>query len=175
MKVCIAGLSQSSRHLIPWNREGWEIWGLAWDSQRYDLHRAFEIHDMPMIRTIWPSPDAYLDKISSCNRLYMADSYLPGSIKYPLDEVIADVGDYFCSSIAYMLALAIHEKAEEILLCGVDMRADEEYGHQRPNCEYLIGLARGRGIKVTIPEQSPLCKYSNPALYEHDGRYGKSK
>jgi len=30
---------------------------------------------------------------------------------------------------------------------GVDMKADDEYGYQKPNMEYLIGLARGKGIQ----------------------------
>jgi hypothetical protein len=55
----------------------------------------------------------------------------------------------------------------------VDMRADEEYSYQRANCEYLIGLARGKGIKVHIPEVSPLLKFSGFDGYK--GRYGASE
>jgi hypothetical protein len=33
-----------------------------------------------------------------------------------------------------------------------------EYGTQRPSCEYYIGMARGMGIKVTIPPESDLLK-----------------
>jgi hypothetical protein len=84
-------------------------------------------------------------------------------------------GDYFNSSVGFMLALAIHEGAEEIAIYGVDMRADEEYGYQRPNCEYLIGLARGKGIKVHIPDVCPLCKYQNDPGFAYFGRYGKSE
>ena len=41
--------------------------------------------------------------------------------------------------------------------------------------EYLIGLARGRGIKVTVPDASPLLKF-NPAgirFYDHMPVYHK--
>lgn len=49
------------------------------------------------------------------------------------------------------------------------MAADDEYGYQRPNCEYLIGLARGRGIKVVIPDESPLCKFQDTGI-----KFGKA-
>jgi hypothetical protein len=45
--------------------------------------------------------------------------------------------------------------------------------------EYLIGLARGRGIEVTIPDESPLCKFNGKGikfgkdhLPEYVDRYG---
>jgi hypothetical protein len=39
---------------------------------------------------------------------------------------------------------------------GVDLHCESEYAYQRPNLEYLIGLARGRGMKVFIPPASAL-------------------
>jgi hypothetical protein len=92
---------------------------------------------------------------------------------YPFDQVAATTGAYWNSSIAYMLALAIHEGAEEIAIYGVDMKGDDEYGYQKPNMEYLIGLAIGRGIKVTIPDASPLLKF-NPVgvkFFDHTPVY----
>ena len=49
---------------------------------------------------------------------------------------------------AYMLALAIYEGVDKVGIWGVDLHCDSEYSYQRPNMEYLIGLARGRGMKV---------------------------
>ena len=40
---------------------------------------------------------------------------------------------------------------------------NSEYGHQRPSCEYFLGLAVGRGIEVEIPKTSDLLK--SPFLY----------
>jgi hypothetical protein len=71
-----------------------------------------------------------------------------------------------------MLAMAIEFGATQIGLFGVNMAADSEYCQQRPSCEYFIGVAVGRGIKITIPEQSDLLKTAylygieNPALHE---------
>lgn len=120
--------------------------------------------------------DGYRERLNSLPKLYMQKAYpeYPNAIAFPYDEVIAAIGaDYFNSSIAYMLGLAIADGAEEIGLYGVDMKASEEYGFQRANCEYLIGVARGRGIKVYVPEISPLCKFQNdPTNPEFAGRYG---
>lgn len=168
LKVAIVGLSQATRHLAPWNDPEWELWGLAWDTERYSYHRTFEMHDRADLESFYTNLPAYLYKIADCSGLYTVDNY-------PFDAVAESVGDYWCSSIGYMLALAIHEGAEEIALYGVDMRADDEYGYQKPNCEYLIGFARGKGIKVHVPEQSPLCKFVSPPDKDYAGRYGRTK
>ena len=39
-----------------------------------------------------------------------------------------------------------------------------EFAYQRPNMEYLIGLARGRGVDVYIPERSPLTKFHGEGI-----------
>lgn len=69
---------------------------------------------------------------------------------------------YFTNTISYMIALAIMEDAEEIGLYGIDMMMGggdgSEYGWQRPSCEFFIGVAQGRGIKVHIPAESDLLK-----------------
>ena len=72
---------------------------------------------------------------------------------------------YLESSIAYMMALAILEKVDRIGIWGVDLHCESEYVYQRPNLEYLIGLARGKGIKVFIPPQSALLSHANGKLY----------
>jgi hypothetical protein len=60
----------------------------------------------------------------------------------------------------------MHEGFKEIHLYGVDMAVSTEYDEQRPSCEYFIGLARGRGIKVYIPEESHLLKVRYKYGYE---------
>jgi hypothetical protein len=172
LKVALIGLWQDTRSLAPWNEDGWELWGLGWDHERYQFHRAFEMHDRACLEhTYGENLAEYLEKLRCCSRVIVDD--IEGE-RYPFEAVAEDIGAYWCSSVAYMLALAIHEKAEEIGLYGIAMDAGDEYGYQKPNCEYLIGLARGRGIKVHIPEQSPLCKFVNDTDYEYAGRYGRS-
>lgn len=169
LKVAIVGLAQASRHLAPWKNTDWEIWGLGWDTERYSFHRVFEMHDRLDLEKFYGDRlGPYLEKLGHCGNVVTPDTY-------PFDEVARTVGDYWCSSIAYMLALAIHEGAEEIGVYGVEMRGDDEWGYQRPNCEYLIGFARGKGIKVHIPDSSPLCKHQSPPDRDYAGRYGRTK
>jgi hypothetical protein len=179
LKVAVIGLAPSTRDSIPWGDPEWELWGLAWDSERYHFHRAFEMHDMEEITTCkvhtYQNLPEYFEKVSFCRRVYMAEAYpeVPGAERYPFERVAEVCGAYWESSIAYMVALAITEGAEEIAIHGVSMKASEEYAYQRPNLEYLIGLATGKGIKVTVPEGSPVMKFSGFDGYA--GRYGKKR
>jgi hypothetical protein len=92
--------------------------------------------------------------------VYMAkkkDEY-KNSVAYPKDEIVAEFGSYFNSSVSWMIALAIYEGFKEIYVYGVNMASDEEYRNQRSSCEYFLGIATGRGIKVVIPSGSDLLK-----------------
>ena len=170
LKVAIVGLSPTSHHLAPWGNTDWELWGLTWDVDRFKFDRTFEMHD---IHTLEQKYIDYLDGLAP----YMQEAYesVPGAKRYPFEEVAQTTGDYWCSSVGYMLALAIHEGASEIGLYGVDMKSTEEYAYQRPNVEYLIGLARGKGIKVHIPDSSPIGKFLTDPEFGYSTRYGSTK
>jgi hypothetical protein len=79
---------------------------------------------------------------------------VPTSVEYPLYRVVFDVmrgKDYIVGTANYAMAYAIYtEKFSEINLYGVNLIAWEEWAFQRPNAEYLIGIAEGRGIKVNV-------------------------
>jgi hypothetical protein len=148
LKVAIVGLAPDSRHAVPWDTD-FEVWGLAWDADwRYRFDRTFEMHDMADLARQYSPLSAHLER---------------------------DVGDYLSSSIAYLMTLAIHERAEEISIHGVHMESSGEWHTQRPNMEYLIGFARGRGIKVHIAPESPLCRFVSDTGASYVGRYGKTK
>ncbi len=96
---------------------------------------------------------------------------IPLSVRYPIEDVTALIGKtalgtpYLESSIAYMLALAIHERVDRVGIWGVDLHCESEYAYQRPNLEYLIGLGRGLGMKIYVPPQSALLTHQNGAPY----------
>lgn len=171
MKVAIVGLWAETHDLAPWSDPSWEKWGMTWDSAVFRMDRAFEMH----MQREWKvyAPKDYVERLQCVPRLYLYEPHpeLAHATVYPFDDVERSVGGYFSSSIGYMLALAIHEGAEEIGLWGVAMEGHDEYGYQRPNAEYLVGFARGRGIKVHIPPQSSLCKFGGQ--YGYAGRYGR--
>jgi hypothetical protein len=157
--------------------EDWERWGIN-ELYRYmpigHFTRWFEIHDPKVLEgdkgcpptelsggKPWPPHLEAMKQIPQ--PIYMHEHYddIPNSIPFPKDEVIAAIpqfGDYQTSSISWMLALAIAEGFEEIGVYGVDMAQETEYFEQRPTCEFLIGVALGRGIKVHIPKTSDLMK-----------------
>lgn len=165
LKVAVIGLSPKTHDLAPWDDPSWQKWGLPWDEgfwPRMDRH--FELHDLRLLTSEHSKrKPGYLKRLQELERLYTQENY-------PFDEVAESIGAYyFNSSIAYAMALAIHEGAEEIGIWGVDLATTEEYAYQRPNMEYLIGIARGKGIKVHIPEDSALCKFVGTGIrfYSH--------
>ena len=111
-----------------------------------------------------------------------------GLITYPFERVIDCVkADYFQSSVAYALALAITEIYDRygcnsnkgsIALYGIDVSSDQEWAYQRACIEYLVGIARGYGIDVYIPDSSDLCKFQDQTIkfgalnIVHTKRYG---
>ena len=167
--LAIIGLGPKTRDDIPWQDETWECWGLTWDAYapRYSL--GFEIHDDPALLA---EQTPRLQEICIPVYLNKADPAIPLSLTYPLDKVKALVGDYFGSSIAYMLALAIYQHRERMDLFGVDL-SEDMYDHHRPNLEYLIGFARGRGMTVNVPPGSRLMSFDGSKFATHFPiRYG---
>ena len=177
MKVAIIGLGPTYSQ-APFYDPDWELWGLPWhDGYWIHYDRLFEMHDLALLTSTYSTrPKNYLERLKSIDvPLYMQEEYFFNVTPYPFDQITPK---YWNSSIAYMIALAIHENAEEIAVYGVDMKGDDEYGYQKPNIEYLLGLAEGRGIKVTIPEESPLLKFNDSGIWfcnckpRYQQRYG---
>jgi hypothetical protein len=82
-------------------------------------------------------------------------------------------------SAGYMLAHAIQEwnQAErpsdwEIGIWGISMTVDSQWGPQRSQFEYLIGLARGSGLRVYVPPESDLLKGNYAYGYDSDRETG---
>lgn len=93
-----------------------------------------------------------------------AEKYaLPNGVIYPRKQVIDEFGGYFTNTVSWMIAVAVLSGYKKIGVYGVDMAQDTEYGHQRPSCEFLLGIAAGRGIEIDIPPTSDLLK--TPFLY----------
>jgi hypothetical protein len=159
-----------------------------------DWDRWFELHDM---QTITDSNEdkahlKWLRAQPAGRPIYMQEAHadMPASVRYPIERMCQVFGRYFTSSIGYMLALAIAEGRDDALkvvdedaaygwigLYGIDLAADSEYADQRPNTEYLIGLARGLGIEVVIAEGAALLKADRLYGYEPgigDGPVGEA-
>ena len=175
-KVAIVGSASSSVHQTPWEDRSFDIWGLAW---RLDLQRVtavFDIHSLnEQQRNVPEHYKEILAKVGFDVYLKEPSDDLPNAKIYPIEAAQQFLKQYhprhetkyFASSIAYMFVFAILQNYDEIHFYGVDLLDNTEYGHQRPNLEFLIGVARGLGITVYMPEESALCRFPYMYGYEH--------
>lgn len=90
----------------------------------------------------------------------------PNAQRFPKEQFDALYGTYWASGPSYMLAWAIEQGAEEIQVWGIHLSTDHEYREQRPNFEHLLGIARGKGIKVVMAPESPVLKHGWQYAYE---------
>ena len=176
-KIAILGKSPSSIMQAPFGDESWEIWTLFDMNVRQDVPRFtrhFEIHPLDWFREKEKDYYEWLCNVRG-KPVYLQrlDEKIPAGVLYPKDEIVERFGRYFTNTVAWMIALAIHEAPAEIGLWGVDMAADTEYGKQKPSCEYFIGLAVGAGITMQIPDTSDLLK--SRVLYGFDTDSGQMR
>jgi len=76
---------------------------------------------------------------------------IPLSERFPLEECFKEFGSlYFTNTISYMIAYAILKGAKEIETYGVNQASSSEYFYEKAGVEYWLGIANGRGIKITI-------------------------
>lgn len=175
-KIAIVGTSPQNWQLAPFQDPTWEVWGISrmylqiprWD-RWYELHRFDEL-----CRTWAPGQDdveadarkAYVEWLTKDHGkpVYVQpglEGQGPSLVPFPIGDVVQAFPEmYFNNQVSYMIAHAIMELGNEGVLgvWGVDMALKEEYRAQRPSCEYFLGVARGRGIEVVVPEQSNLLK-----------------
>lgn len=95
---------------------------------------------------------------------------IPNAIEYPKDEVMNFwKTDYINNTISWELLLfgmLIHQGhfAPHMAVYGVDMATqgdvlgNPEYGHQKPSCEWALGLLAGSGITLELPKEADLLK-----------------
>ena len=166
---CIVGLAPSTRLGFLHEPPGTEIWTLNnafkcfTQEELTKFTRWFQIHPKEeWERNNAKELDDYRAFLNGLRiPVYMDDVHpeYTNSVKYPLEAIIQDLGyDYFTSSIAYLITLAIHEKFEELHVYGVEMIFGTEYVHERPCVEFWLGVAHARGIGVVMPEGSTLLR-----------------
>lgn len=162
-KIAIIGTT-TSLFDAPYDDESWEIWGLngAYTAvKRWD--RWFDMHDIDVLKK-HHNPEYFPFLKEAGNRLTLnqkCDEY-PDAKIFPYQELVKLYRPYFTNTVSWLLALAMEqEDVVEIGVWGVNMAQDTEYAKQRPSCEYFLGIAEGRGIKITIPDGSELLKATN--------------
>ncbi len=170
LKVALIGTAPSSRMLAPYGDPSWKIWACS-PGNMNSLPRVdtwFELHS----NLLWPEHESYGRpyiewlKVQSFP-VYMQDqSLVPNAQIFPMHEIVAEFGqDFFTSSFAWMMALAMKMGATEIALYGIDMASRDEYIRQRPGFYFFRYMAQQRGIKVTAPHESDIMQ--SPPLYAY--------
>jgi hypothetical protein len=178
-KVAIVGFA-GTRDQAPYDDPTFEIWTVnnlyrfvPRQDRIFQIHTKAEIfadgqHRTPEDKQMGAEHWEYLTQTDI--PVYMQEKFpeIPAAVRYPIEEIIEEFGiprtnetlkdAYFTNSISFMIALAIHEGFEEIHVYGVDMAVGGEYTEQRPSCEYYLGIAKGRGIKIYLPPESDLLK-----------------
>ena len=166
MKIAVIACGHDAKD-APFNSD-WQIWSMGRNYHwipNFDCW--FEMHSLEIVKAnSQPEMVDFLNKAGK--KLYSGfPKDFKDSTPYPI-EILDKYRRYMTSSVAYMLALAIEENPEEIGVWGVDMTGDNEYMHQRSACEYLLGLAEGRGIKVTTSPSCPLLKSKRMYAIEYN-------
>lgn len=172
-KVAILGASSPSKWAANSLPPDWELHGMNL-THRFltrSADRYFQMHHRNHNgdgNALWGRPPDHAEFLKTCGiPVFMqdVDSEIPTSVRYPLEDVVKRFGPYLTSTVAYMLALALYEGVDEIMLLGIYMKAGTEYAEQRPCVEYLLGAAKAMGVPVTLPAgcdlaQAPLYGYS---------------
>jgi hypothetical protein len=180
LKIAVVGFASNTRDLAPFKDGTWQIWGLnnLWTFlPRYDAW--WEVHDPEQIESLYGAD--YVKFLKELRiPLFMQKRYpeYPASIEIPrkeLAEKVQNGRDFWPSSISFMVAMAIMLMSgpdgralpgSELALYGIDLLGPDEYSFQREGCGFLIGIAEGRGIKVTIPDAASLLKGAYVYGYE---------
>ena len=167
MKIAILGSAPSIKDAP---NTGWEKWSIMSNWQNTNLmvpvDKWFEFHSIAHLKKVGIR-DEVLKELEGMENLWMLEPAY-GAKRFPKEQVLK-LGNYFTSSIAWLVGLAILVKPETLGLFGCDLLLKEEYQRQRPCVEHLLGYARGIGINIVLPSSCPLLKgplYCDDFAYE---------
>jgi hypothetical protein len=144
-----------------------ETWAINAMAGVIDHDRAFIMDDLPYFakaaRSENPPLVGYNDWLHRHpGPIYTQKAYpeFPGSVEYPLEEVVNSVGyPYFNTTVAFAVCYALHLRVKHLKLYGMDFSNTEgkfvEAG--RACIEFWLAVAsRQFGMKVTIAPSSTL-------------------
>lgn len=197
-KFAIVGFATSSRDDAPFHDPDWDIWAL---NQVYRhvprIDRHYEIHHNWYEHNVEGTDhEGWMKTCPVPVVMNVFRPEFPTCVAVPIERLIEKFSDYYTSTIAYMLAMAIDQidrlvdervKATgwtvtegqspvkfieklygdySIGIWGVDLIVGTEYFDQKACVEYYCGQAAARGINVGLPKASALCKQTHRYGYE---------
>lgn len=164
----------------PFDQEAWEIFGLAWvryprASLLFDIHHPDFKKDETKDYNSHHNPDRkYFANVNATGLPVLCHPEAIGKGKFELGQPFPyeEIGKvvpfpYLDCTISYMIAYAMLEGYQRIALWGCHFKGNDREQIQLPSVTYLIGLAQGRGIEVSIGPGSPMMSSAYVM-----GRYG---
>jgi hypothetical protein len=174
--VAIVGSHPGTRGDFDFSRDDVDAWvfneamNTDW-CVRADL--VFQMHEP----AIWKNPKNRNDPLhyewlqsTDTPPVVMMEKYeeVPNAWRFPIEEVQKLQENtnlnYFTSSVAYAIALAIHLEYDRIEIYGVEMETETEYKFQRTGIGYWVGIGVGRGIDMHVT-----CEIFNEPMYGYEG------
>jgi hypothetical protein len=149
-----------------------EVWVVngAFRHSRRNVTRIYAMDDLQYLPRGWSDEINLLPKHIRYISPRQFDE-IPRSEAYPIVEIIRYFNGirFFTSTFAYIMAAAIHEKVDCLVLSGAHWPHDsEEYMSHLPSIDFWAGMAMGSGMKIEV--HGPCC-IARPYAWE-SGLYG---
>jgi hypothetical protein len=159
-----------------------ETWGINAVADTYQCDRVFHMDDVRIqeMRAA-AAPNSNIAAMLPWLKAHPGPVYTsrthpdyPGLVEMPIEAMINDLGfAYFNSTAAWAVAYAIYIGAGKITLFGFDFTyANAHHAEKGRACvEFWLGIAHGRGIKISVPRKSSLmdaCNAQAERLYGYD-------
>jgi hypothetical protein len=173
-KVALIGSHSGTIHFAPYRDPSWDVWVHSSCAQlvpRGRADRLFDVHPRHCFEVARKNgfADYYGYLKASKIPIYMQEQFpeIPASVRYPVEMVRSLYPDMeFGSQTAWMIALALTEGVTQLGLWGIHYDHGSDYAESRANCEQWVGYAKGQGVRVLIPQESPLT-HGNPEDYAY--------
>ena len=176
--LAIVGFAPATRKQAPWDNPDITIAGLNeecvfdWFKRKSGNNLIFfQLHD----RSSFTRPNNHNDphhwewlQKKHDFPIYMQQKWedIPSSVKFPLEDIYKEFGNYFTSTLPFIMAWGVLNGYKRLEIYGFDMASNTEYLYQRPNAHFFIGYLRGKGIDVYIPSNSKLMQGYGKYAYE---------
>ena len=142
----------------PFNTETWVFGKMLFKKRVKRIDRLYlmdDVNKLAMYRLNKNiTPKIFKDLINKADvPLISVKKYkdIPKSVNFPLKKIVKRFGiNYFASSFAFMIALAIYEGYDHIIFYGVNQNGFWERWEEKACVEFWLGMAKARGIKVSI-------------------------
>lgn len=131
------------------------------------------IHEMDIPPGYYVRPEGHIDRLKAMARTIPVflqaqppADWPVNAQRFPIEDYVEKYGDYWASGPSYMVAWAIEHGAEEIQIWGIHLETEAEYREQRAQFEHMLGIAKGRGVRVVMAPQSPVLKHGFRYAYQ---------